>query len=524
MPALSATILVLDFGSQYTPLITRRIRACGVHSECYPFNIAPEKIVALQPAGIILSGGPETTTSDETPRAPEQIFHLGCPILGICYGLQTMVQQLGGQVVRGLHREGGYARAKIEAVDHWLTLFADQQDTAGHHTLDVWMSHEDEVVQIPPGFEVILSTSTAPVAGIQNVEKHFYGLLFHPEVTHTPKGQAILEYFIKNICQCMPHLMSQKTDPVAQRKIHIQQTVKNRPVILGLSGGVDSTVLAALLHQAIGPQLRCVFVDTGLVWDSHRALIHLLIDTLSIPVTMVEAQARFLTALQGICDPEKKRKIIGQLFIEIFEEQAKHPPAAHFLAQGTIQSDILESAASPTHAGKVIKSHHNVGGLPEKMQLQLLEPLKDLFKDEVRQLGLTLGLPEAVLDRHPFPGPGLAIRIIGEVTAKKVALLRQADEIFQTILQQYGYDKQLSQAFCILLPIETVGVIGDARHYGPVIALRAVHTTDFMTAHWAHLSYDCLAAASNQIINQLPEISRVVYDISSKPPATIEWE
>lgn len=518
----SRPILILDFGSQYTHLIARRIRACGVHCIIYPFERAAEPIKTLQPAGIILSGSPETATRATSYRAPEAVFQATCPVLGICYGMQTMAQQLGGKVSRGLSREGGYAQASI-AAHSWLERFADTQDSQGRACLDVWMSHGDEVEQLPPGFTVSLSTQTTRIAAMADETRQFYGLQFHPEVTHTPQGKAILAYFVQQICHC-PSMPYQVTDSLSEHQHAIQQTVSDQHVLLGLSGGVDSTVLAALLYHSIGAQLRCVFVDTGLVWETHRSLVRLLADDLHIPVVIVDAKTRFLAALKGIEEPEQKRKMIGRLFVEIFEEQANINPVAHFLAQGTILSDVIESAAAPDHKTQTIKSHHNVGGLPEQMQLQLLEPLRDLFKDEVAQLGLALGLPAEVLSRQPFPGPGLAIRIIGEVTEDRLRLLRQADAIFQAILKDYAQETQISQAFCLLLPINTVGVIGDARHYGPVIALRAIKTTDFMTAHWVHLPYDCLQAASSRIINEIPEISRVVYDISSKPPATIEWE
>lgn len=518
----SNIILILDFGSQYTHLIARRIRECGVYCEIYPFEVAPQVIQALQPSGIILSGSPETVTLETTPRASEQIFRLGCPVLGICYGMQTMAQQLGGQVSRGRSREGGYAQAILEK-GSWLESLATERDVFGNAVLDVWMSHGDEVEQLPAGFTVALKTATTKIAGMQDETRQFYGLQFHPEVTHTPTGASILKRFVYDICQCTPQ-KAPVVDHLMRHKEIIRKIVGEKHVLLGLSGGVDSTVLAVLLHQSIGDQLHCVFVNTGLVWEVHLELIHLLSHQVHIPIHILEVQGRFLTALQGISDPEQKRKVIGQLFIEIFEEQAVELPSVQFLAQGTILSDVIESSTTLKQGGQAIKSHHNVGGLPDKVRLQLLEPLRGLFKDEVCQLGQWLGLPTEVIHRQPFPGPGLAIRILGEVDAQKLNLLRLADAIFQAVLKEQGLQDQIRQAFCVLLPVNTVGVIGDARHYGPVIALRAVKTTDFMTAHWAHLPYHCLETVSTRIMNEIPEISRVVYDISNKPPATIEWE
>lgn len=517
-------ILILDFGSQYTPLIARRIRELHIYCEIYPYDIAESEIRAFAPKGIILSGGPETVTSDTTPRAPKIVFTLGCPVLGICYGMQTMAEQLGGKVVSCAHREFGYAPALISAPSELLTDIRDNSEHQNEDALlDVWMSHGDHVEQVPPGFIIILNTPNTPIAGMADPARHFYGLQFHPEVTHTHQGKKILARFVEKICKCQPSWTAPK---ILQHAIsEIKEKVGKEAVLLALSGGVDSTVLAALLHKAIGKQLLCVFVNTGLLRTPDKdSTIQALADNMGISVVKIDASERFLKILQGISDPEEKRKAIGSLFVEIFEAEASKHPNITWLAQGTIYSDVIESAGTTTQKAHAIKSHHNVGGLPETLKLKLLEPLRELFKDEVCDLGIELGLPAESVYKHPFPGPGLAIRILGEVNQENIDLVRKADLILQEELRaQHHYDK-ISQAFCVFLPINSVGVIGDARQYAPIIAIRAIETIDFMTARWAHLPYQLLETVSNRIINEVPGISRVVYDISGKPPATIEWE
>ena len=516
-------ILILDFGSQYTPLIARRIRELHIYCEIYPYDVSESKILAFAPKGIILSGGPETVTSMTTPRAPEIVFTLGCPVLGICYGMQTMAEQLGGKVVSCTNREFGYAQGLITTQTHLLTDLRDNAKNDETALLDVWMSHGDHVEQVPPGFVVILSTPNTPIAGMACPIRQFYGLQFHPEVTHTYQGKEILARFVEKICHCQP---SWTAPEILEHEIaEIRTNVGKEKVLLALSGGVDSTVLAALLHKAIGKQLLCVFVNTGLLRTTDKdSTIQALADDMQISVVKIDASLRFINTLKGITDPEEKRKAIGNLFVEIFESEASKHKDIAWLAQGTIYSDVIESAGTITQKAHAIKSHHNVGGLPDTLKLKLLEPLRELFKDEVCELGIELGLPPELVYKHPFPGPGLAIRILGEVTHEKVDLLRKADLILIEELRKQNYYHKISQAFCVFLPINSVGVIGDTRQYAPIIAIRAIETTDFMTARWANLPHSLLETISNRIINEVHGISRVVYDISGKPPATIEWE
>ncbi len=516
-------ILILDFGSQYTQLIARRVRELGVYCEIHGCDLADDELNNFNPSGVILSGGPESTTEHSTYRAPKQIFTLGCPVLGICYGMQTMALQLGGQVATSAKREFGYAQVKLQAHSQLLAHIEDHVADNGEDLLDVWMSHGDQVLTVPPGFQIIAATENAPIAAMGDETRHFYGLQFHPEVTHTRQGTRILERFVKDICGCAAVWTPESILESSLKEI--REKVGADSVILGLSGGVDSTVLAVLLHQAIGTQLSCVFVDHGLLRTSDNDhVMKVLAEHMKIPIVRVDASERFLTALQGVTDPEQKRKIIGKLFIEVFEEEAVKHQEAKWLAQGTIYPDVIESAGSKTNKAHAIKSHHNVGGLPANLKFKLLEPLRELFKDEVRKLGLELGLPYDIVYRHPFPGPGLAMRVCGEVKPEYVELARKADAIFMEELHHADLYYKVSQAFAVFLPVKSVGVIGDARQYAHVIALRAVETTDFMTAHWAHLPYAFLEKVSNRIINEIPGISRVVYDISGKPPATIEWE
>ncbi len=517
----SDRILILDFGAQYTQLIARRIRELGVYCEIWAWDHDPADIAAFGAKGIILSGGPESTTLPGAPRAPQQVFDSGLPILGICYGLQTMAVQLGGATEAADQREFGHATVELVAQD---ALFEGLKDHPGSPPrLDVWMSHGDHVSEAPPGFTVTARTDRIPVAAMANEAKRWYGVQFHPEVTHTRSGQALLRRFVVDICGCATlwtpeHIIE---DQVAR----VRAKVGSDEVILGLSGGVDSSVVAALLHKAIGDQLTCVFVDTGLLrWQEGDQVMAMFAEHMGVKVVRVDAADRYFEALEGISDPEAKRKVIGNLFVEIFDEEAAKLSNAKWLAQGTIYPDVIESAGSKTGKAHVIKSHHNVGGLPEDMKLGLVEPLRELFKDEVRRLGVELGLPHAMVYRHPFPGPGLGVRILGEVKREYAELLARADHIFIEELRAADLYDRVSQAFAVFLPVKSVGVVGDARAYEWVVALRAVETIDFMTAHWAHLPYDFLGRVSNRIINELRGISRVVYDISGKPPATIEWE
>jgi GMP synthase (glutamine-hydrolysing) len=516
-------ILILDFGSQYTQLIARRVREAGVYSEILPWDIDEERLRAFGPAGIVLSGGPESVILEAPPRAPAAVFEMGVPVLGICYGMQTMAAQLGGRVASSAHREFGYAMVRPQAGSNLLGGLVDTHEPDGSPVLHVWMSHGDRVDELPEGFQAIASTDNAPLAGMADPSRNFYGLQFHPEVTHTDQGQQIIERFVLEICRCEANW--NPGNIVARDIAQIREKVGEGKVLLGLSGGVDSSVVAALLHEALGDQLVCVFVDHGLLrLDEGDQVMRVFGEHLGVTVIRVNAEARFLAALAGVSDPEEKRKIIGRLFVEVFDEEAGKLEGIRWLAQGTIYPDVIESAGAKSGKAHVIKSHHNVGGLPEEMKLELIEPLRDLFKDEVRRIGLELGLPREMVYRHPFPGPGLSVRILGEVRKEYADLLRRADAIFIDELRMAGLYDETSQAFAVFLPVRSVGVMGDARRYDYVVALRAVETVDFMTARWAHLPYDFLDHVSRRIINEVPGISRVTYDISGKPPATIEWE
>jgi GMP synthase (glutamine-hydrolysing) len=510
-------ILILDFGSQYTQLIARRVRDMGVYCEIHPYNTQPGFIKNFKPKGIILSGGPESVLGDDALAAPSMIFQLNIPILGICYGMQTMAAQLGGQVSQGTKREFGYA--KVDIIND-STLLKGIEDHSKQ--LDVWMSHGDHVSVIPEGFSLLASTAACEIVGMFDEVRQFYGLQFHPEVSHTLQGERILQRFVLEICACQSSWTTKNIIIDAIEKI--KTTVGSGHVILGLSGGVDSSVVARLLQCAIDKQLTAVFVDTGLLrLNEAKEVRDLFVKHLKMQLIIVDAKERYLAALKDIQDPEDKRKIIGKLFIEIFEEEAQKIKDAKWLAQGTIYPDVIESAAASGKA-HVIKSHHNVGGLPEKMHLQLIEPLRELFKDEVRKMGLELGLPYDLVYRHPFPGPGLAVRILGDIREEYITKLQLADAILIEELHKNDWYYKVSQAFVVFLPVKSVGVLGDARHYDHVVAIRVVETIDFMTAHVAHLPHEFLEKISNRIINEVPGISRVVYDISSKPPATIEWE
>jgi len=520
-------VLILDFGGQYTQLIARRVREAGVYSEIYPWDVSDDAIQEFGPHGLILSGGPESAIDDSndarTPRAPAAVFDYGVPVLGICYGMQTMAEQLGGKVTTAGHSEFGYASVQSVGDSRLLADIEDRLADDGTALLDVWMSHGDCVDELPAGFSVIARTDNAPIAGMADEARGFYGVQFHPEVTHTKQGERILSRFLHQICG----LASDWTpgNIVADSIAKIRELVGTDQVLLGLSGGVDSAVVAAMLHQAIGDQLNCVFVDHGLLrLHEGDQVMATFAKHMGIKVTRVDAERRFLDGLRGVTDPEEKRKIIGRLFIEIFDEESHKLAGIKWLAQGTIYPDVIESAGAKTGKAQVIKSHHNVGGLPEKMNMRLVEPLRELFKDEVRKIGLELGLPYEMLYRHPFPGPGLGVRILGEVKKEYADLLRLADDIFIDELHKHQLYEKTSQAFAVFLPVKSVGVTGDGRRYDYVIALRAVETIDFMTAHWARLPYDFLDHVSRRIINEVPGVSRVTYDISGKPPATIEWE
>ena len=509
-------ILILDFGSQYTQLIARRIREIGVYCEIHPWDVSETFVATFSANGVVLSGGPESTTQADAPFAPSNVFTLGVPVLGICYGMQTMAMQLGGMVQPGAQREFGHAKILPGNSANALIELGDEGS-------DVWMSHGDHVTQVPPGFAVSARSNAGLIAAMQNASGTLIGLQFHPEVTHTEAGDAILRRFVLNICGCAG--LWQADNIIADSIQKIQAQVGHDQVLLGLSGGVDSSVVAALLDQAIGAQLTCIFVDTGLLrWQEGDEVMAIFAQQRHLKVIRVDASAQFFKALAGLADPEDKRRAIGKTFIDIFEAQAKHFGSARWLAQGTIYPDVIESAGSKNCKAHVIKSHHNVGGLPERMNMKLVEPLRELFKDEVRRVGLALGLPPAMVFRHPFPGPGLAVRMLGEIHPENVTLLQRADAIFIEELRRWNLYDKVSQAFAVFLPIKSVGVVGDARAYDWVIALRAVETIDFMTAHWARLPYDFLDHVSLRIVNEVRGISRVVYDISGKPPATIEWE
>ena len=509
------TILVLDFGSQYTQLIARRVRELDVYSEILPWDIDEEKITKLNPKGVILSGGPNSVTDSYTPRVPQVIFDLNIPLLGICYGMQTLAEQMGGHVISADKKEFGHA--ELEIVSDSL-LFKNL-----NRKINVWMSHGDQVQDLPDEYELTALTSTAPIAAMQHKNLPIYAIQFHPEVTHTENGLLILKNFIFNICAAcndwkMDNLISSRIEDIKSK-------VGNNKVLLGLSGGVDSSVTAVLLHKAIGKNLTCVFVDNGLLRKGESdQVMQTFKENMNLNVIKSDSKDLFIRHLENIDDPEQKRKIIGRSFIDVFDAEAIKLKDIKFLAQGTIYPDVIESSGSESNEARVIKSHHNVGGLPEEMELDLIEPLRDLFKDEVRRLGIELGIPKEMLERHPFPGPGLGVRIIGEITKEKISILQQADNIFiEELIKAELYEK-VSQAFAVLLPVKSVGVVGDERRYAEVIALRAVETVDFMTAKWAHLPYDFLENVSNRIVNEIEGVSRVVYDISSKPPATIEWE
>jgi len=499
------------------------VREAGVYCEIWPYDHCEEALAAHKPAGVILSGGPETVTAGHTPRAPQMVFDLGVPILGICYGMQTMSVQLGGRVEASDKHEYGYAQVRARHHSRLLRDIEDHTTPDGFGLLDVWMSHGDRVVELPDGFHAICETDNAPLAGIADEERGYYGLQFHPEVTHTRQGQRIIERFLFEICSCEP-LWNPAS--IIEESIHsTRERVGDKKVVLGLSGGVDSSVVAAMLHRAIGDQLTCIFVDNGLLrLHEGDQVMATFAEHMGVKVLRVDAEQRFLGALQGEEDPEKKRKIIGNMFIEIFEEEANKLEDVEFLAQGTIYPDVIESAGAKSGKAHVIKSHHNVGGLPDHMKLQLVEPLRELFKDEVRRIGTELGLPFEMVYRHPFPGPGLGVRILGAVKKEYADILRQADDIFISELRHHDLYDKVSQAFAVFLPVKSVGVVGDARQYEYVVSLRAVETIDFMTARFAHLPFEFLELVSRRIINEVKGISRVAYDISGKPPATIEWE
>ena len=539
-------ILILDFGSQVTQLIARRVREAKVFCEIHPYDVSEEFIRNYGAKGIILSGGPNSVTDGDTPRAPEVVFQLGVPVLGICYGMQTMAQQLGGKVMTaeaaGKAREFGYSEVRAHGHTALLNDIADFFSPEGHGMLKVWMSHGDSVMELPQGFIKMASTASCPIAAMADEGRKFYAVQFHPEVTHTQQGRAILERFVHGICGCGTDWVM--GDYIAEAVDAIQRQVGDEEVILGLSGGVDSSVAAALIHKAIGDQLTCVFVDHGLLrLNEGDMVMEMFARNLGVKVIRVDAVDEFMGKLAGVSDPEQKRKIIGKEFVEVFQAESKKLSAAKWLAQGTIYPDVIESAGKGKKGAHTIKSHHNVGGLPEDMHLQLLEPLRELFKDEVRELGVSLGLPREMVYRHPFPGPGLGVRILGEVKRESASLLQRADAIFIDELRathaterdalaglctdsdvgKSWYDLT-SQAFAVFLPVKSVGVMGDGRTYENVVALRAVVTSDFMTAHWAHLPYELLGRVSNRIINEVRGLNRVVYDVSGKPPATIEWE
>lgn len=516
-------ILILDFGSQVTQLIARRVREAHVYCEVHSCEVSDEFIRQFNPKGIILSGSHMSAYEEATDKAPAAVFELGVPVLGICYGMQTMAQQLGGRVGKGTQREFGYAEVRTHNNTKLLEGIEDFKNEDGESMLKVWMSHGDKVVEMPEGFKLMCSTPSCPIAGMADEEKRFYAVQFHPEVTHTVLGTEILRRFVLNICEANADWIM--GNYVNEAVAKIRETVGSDEVILGLSGGVDSSVTAALIHRAIGDQLTCVFVDNGLLRLNEREQVaETFQKNMGLKLIVVDASDRFMSELDGVTDPEAKRKIIGKLFVDVFQEEAAKLPSAKWLAQGTIYPDVIESNGAKTKKATTIKSHHNVGGLPDTLHLQLLEPLRELFKDEVRELGIELGLPAEMVYRHPFPGPGLGVRILGAVKREYADLLRQADAIFIEELRREGWYDKVSQAFVVFLPVKSVGVMGDGRTYDWVVSLRAVQTSDFMTAHWAHLPYELLGRVSNRIINEVKGINRVCYDVSGKPPATIEWE
>ncbi len=517
-------ILILDFGSQYTQLIARRVREAGVYCEIHHYDLPEEAFTAFAPMGVILSGGPESANIVNAPQAPAYLFSANIPLLGICYGMQTMAQQLGGLVESSDKSEFGHATVNVLEESSLLGNLGEAIEKDGLIQHNVWMSHGDKVTQLPEGFSVIAETESAPIAAMADPGRRFYGIQFHPEVTHTPAGQSILNRFVHDICDC--EALWTPANIIEDAIKTIRKQVGDDQVLLGLSGGVDSSVVAALLHEAIGDQLTCVFVDNGLLrlWEGDQVM-EMFAHHMGIKVVRADAEDLFLGKLAGVDNPENKRKVIGNTFIEVFDaEAAKLAGEVKWLAQGTIYPDVIESAGSKHGTAHVIKSHHNVGGLPEDMALELLEPLRELFKDEVRKIGLALGLPYDMVYRHPFPGPGLGVRILGEVKKEYCEILRQADAIFIEELHKADWYHKVSQAFVVFLPVKSVGVVGDARRYSYVLSIRAVETIDFMTARWAHLPYELLETVSNRIINEIKEVSRVAYDVSSKPPATIEWE
>lgn len=515
-------ILILDFGSQYTQLIARRVREIGVYCEIKAFDASESEIRGFEPSGIILSGGPESVFADDAPQIPDSVLQIQCPILGICYGMHALTLKLGGQVSASDKREFGRQSLQFETDNILFGHLMD--DYQGHlNPMDVWMSHGDRVTALPEDFDVIAMSQNAPVCAIANEVRQIYGLQFHPEVTHTVLGKQILTRFVVDICQCQTDWTPSHI--VDNLVAEVQALIGQDKVLLGLSGGVDSSVVAALLSKAIGNQLTCVFVDHGLLrLNEKEQVLQTFKEHFDTNIIYVDAKDIFFEALKGVSDPEQKRKVIGEHFVRVFEQESKKHPEMKWLAQGTIYPDVIESAGVSTKKAHVIKSHHNVGGLPERMNLKLCEPLRMLFKDEVRKIGVELGLPKQMVNRHPFPGPGLGVRVLGEVKPEYVSLLQKADAIFIETLHEFDFYDKVAQAFAVFLPVKTVGVMGDQRRYEYVVALRAVETTDFMTAHWANLPFELLEKASNRIINEIPGIARVTYDISSKPPATIEWE
>ena len=516
-------ILILDFGSQVTQLIARRVREAHVYCEVHPNDVSADFIREFAPKGIILSGSHMSAYEESNDQASQAVFEAGVPVLGICYGMQTMAQQLGGKVESGTKREFGYAEVRARNHSKLLEGIEDFQTEAGEGMLKVWMSHGDKVSELPPGFKVMASTPSCPIAGMFDEARGFYAVQFHPEVTHTVKGREILQRFVLDICKCKPDWIMGDYAKEAVEKIRAE--VGDEEVILGLSGGVDSSVTAALIHRAIGQRLTCVFVDNGLLRKNEREQVRETFEkNMGLKLIVVDAIDRFMNALAGVSDPEQKRKIIGREFVNVFQEEAAKIKNAKWLAQGTIYPDVIESAGAKTKKAKVIKSHHNVGGLPDTLHLKLLEPLRSLFKDEVRELGIALGLPAEMVYRHPFPGPGLGVRILGEVKREYADLLREADAIFIEELRKADLYDKVSQAFVVFLPVKSVGVMGDGRTYEWVVSLRSVETSDFMTAKWSELPYDLLGRVSNRIINEVRGINRVVYDVSGKPPATIEWD